>query len=213
MTQAISPESLKLELVAEIDAATQQETGKDVDVLIAEIAKTNFEHLSEEHKLDKIDKSNITKIKYSFTISSIVLAVVAVVAAIATILFSTGIFTPGTVTLAIVTGFVGISTSFNQLDSAIARYINFHKEEKQTSNRIDKLAKKIDAVKKLIGTRIDKIQYIDGEVRTKRAFEILSQVKKVNEFVKLIKKEIPAKITAFTVLDPSPLLKYVPQTT
>lgn len=208
MTSTIQLEDFKTELLMEIDSSTQEQSGKDIDVLISEISKINFKNLTEDYALYKDEKNSVSEVKYSFTLTSICFAVIAVIGAIATIIFSTGAFSPGAATLAVVTGFVGISTSFNQLDNAIARYLNFQKENKLSHNPIKKLADKVDTVKKLIAVRIDKIQYLSHELRMTRSFEILTQIKKVNEFVGLIKKEVPEKISYFGTLDPSPLLKY-----
>jgi len=201
---------VKAQIVQHLDVTTQEDTGHDIDVLIQDIAKTKFQNLALERKSDKLDKKNIQQIKFGFSITAIALAVVAVIGAIATIIFSTGVFTAGATTLAVVTGFVGISTSFNQLDKAIYRYINYHKEEKIEKTRINKLLKKINNVKTLITGRVNALEHItDKETRNTRCAEILAQIIKVNGFVKAIKEQVPSKINAFTVFDTSPLLKYV----
>lgn len=209
MAVELSPD-LKASVAHYIDSATQEDVGRDIDVLINEIAKTEFENLAKESVEDKLDKDRIRQIKFGFSVVAVALAVVAIIGAIATIIFAAGVFSPGTETLAIVTGFVGISTSFSQLDKAIYRYINYHSEEKVEKTRIKKLMKKIANVKSLITGRINTLEHIEEKaLKSQRCSEILGQIQKVNEFVKTIKDKVPRKIPSFGVFDPSPLLRHV----
>jgi hypothetical protein len=199
---------LKSQIINHIGAVNQDETGKDIDRLINDIAKTKFEHIAKENEIDKFDKRRIAKIKFGFSLAAVSLAVTAVIGAIATIIFSSGVLTPGAITLSVVTGFVGISTSFNQLDQAIYRYINFHNDKKAKNMRIKKLMNKINDVKRLLTVRINTIGFIgECDLKVSQGSNILTQIKRVNEFVRLIKEKVPEKITSFPVFDPSPLLK------
>ncbi len=191
-----------------IEQSTQEERGSDIDVLIGEIAETNFEKLDEEYQSDKLDKARFKKIKNGFMVASVVLAVVAIVATIAGIFFSSGVVTAGSITLALVSGMVGITASFNYLDSSIEKYMNYYRDQNVKKSRICSLKKKITNVTTLINTRIKDLQHIEKAKQQERGSEILDQIETVNGYIKQIKKNVPAKIMKFDVINASALAAF-----
>lgn len=209
MSSGVGAVGLKAEIYAHVDEVTQEERGRDIDLLIKEIGKTNFDKLSDEDEQDKLDSRKITNVRKGLVVASLALAVTALVCAVATIIFSTGAVSAGNETVAVVTGLMGITTSFKLFDSAMDRYIAFHQQEKAGLTRINKLENKITDVKTLLTKRVDGLEHLEGkEKAAERAAEVLSQIRKVNRFIKKIKEEVPEKILAFDVFDPSPLLQF-----
>ncbi len=194
-----------------IDKTTQVARREDIDVLIEEISKINFEKLSEEHVYDKEDKAKFKKIKYVLMVSSVGLAVAAVVASVVSIFFSAGTISGGALAVAAVSGLVSITTSFKQLDKTIERFISYFYSEYKGKTRFEKLQKKITNVSNLINKRVDGLINLKENLKITRANEILNQINRVNEFIKQIKTEVPEKIMKFNPLDPSPLLNHVGQ--
>lgn len=197
------------QVTSEIDNATQVQCGRDIENIISELGKTIFENIAKEHVDDKKSIRTTSGIKNVFNIAAITLACVAIVCAIAGIFFSMGFIAVGGQTLALITGFVGVTAAFGQLDNAIHRYINTKTKEKEETTRLEKLKVKVNIVKELIGSRIKTLDSLnDDAIKNERCSEILSQIKRINEFVMNIKANIPDKIASFQVVDASPLLKY-----
>lgn len=203
-----SSQSLKANIQQHIDYATQEECGKNIDTLIQEVSKTNFDTLAEEHNKEKKDRTNDANIRYWFTITTLSISAFAVVCAIASIVMTAGLITGGVQTVAIVTGFVGVTTAFTLFDKAVYRYLNYDIELKKKKTKIGKLEKKFDEIKTLIQERIKTLATIEAkEIKTKRTEEILNQIKRVNTLIERVKVEIPQKIIHFHYIDASPLMK------
>ena len=201
---------LKNQIIQNIDESTQVKCGRDIDTLIAEVAKTNFKQLSKEYHVERTDQVNDRRVKYLFTVSAIGLSVVAVICAIASMVFASGIFTVGVHTVAVVTGFVGITSAFTLFDTAVYRFLSLNSEEKKKNTIIATLEKKFNNIKDLIHTRINTLEFIEeAEVKNQRVFDILTQIKTVNSFMEKVKIEVPQKLTHFKSVDSSPLLQHV----
>jgi hypothetical protein len=201
---------LKAQITEHIDIATQIECGKNIDTMIEEISKTNFKNLSKEHQYEKNDRINDASIRYWFTVTTLALSALAVACAIASIIFTTGMFTAGIQTIAIVTGFVGVTTAFTLFDKAIYRYLNQSTDQKKKKTVINKLEKKFNEIKTLIRSRIKTLETIETtEVKILRTSEILEQIKRINTLINKVIVQVPQKIIHFSAVDASPLLKHV----
>lgn len=191
-----------------IDQTTQQSRGRDIDTLIEDIAKTEFDKLSDEYERDRVDKKTFKKIKAGLIVTSVILAVISVVAAVVSIFFAAGTVAAGALALAAASGMVSITTSFKQLDGSIEKFVAYYQADHLEKTSFYKLEKKITNVTTLINKRIDDIKHIDDDISTTRKQEILDQIMKVNGYISQIKEEVPQKIMHFDVLDPSPLTRY-----
>lgn len=206
MALAIDQQALRLQVEEAIDQSTQKARGSDIDLLIQEIADTQFDKLSEEYESDQLDKQKFKKIKAGLMITSVVLAVISVVAAVVSIFFSAGTIAAGSLALAAASGMVSITTSFKQLDGSIEKFIIYYKTDHLDKTRINKLKKKITNVSSLINKRIADLRSLGTNIRHLGAGEILDQIQRVNKYISQIKEEVPQKIMQFAPLDPSPLL-------
>lgn len=209
MTVKIQSDRLLENLSTAIDETTQAARGSDIDVLIGEISEIHFENLSEEYANDRSDKAQFKKIKLILMVTSVALAVSAVAVSVVSIFFSAGTLSAGALALAAVSGMVSVTTSFKQLDDTIEKFISYYYSEQKKNSRFQKLKKKITNVSKLINKRVSDLQHINGELKTSRVNEILTQIASVNDFIKQIKENVPKKIMKFDVLDPSPLLNHL----
>jgi len=135
-----------------------------------------------------------------------------VVASIVAVIFTTHVFAASATALAVISGITGITNSFNQLDNAIGRHIKYFKQDsiQHQDTKIETLEKNITSIKELIQTRIEMCSTIkDSEQKRIKGREILHQTTQINDFVRKIKSQIPARTRSFTPLDPSPLLLLV----
>lgn len=212
MPTPIVSSPLQTQVYAQIDRATQVDRGADIDRLISEIAKTNFQELPTEHAEDLKDDRNFQRMKKHMVIGGICMAVAAVVASLASIAFSAGTVAASALTLTAVTGMVGVTAAFNQLDGAIARYIAYGEKENEFG-RLDALKVKLKAVSELIGARVSDLPRLrDREIVQIRGYEILDQTSRVNNLIGRIKQQVPERIMSFPILDPSPLLEALEKT-
>lgn len=201
--------ALKAAISQHVVYATQEERGRDIDTLTADVARTRFENLAIEHRKDVLEGRKIIRVRFGMVLTSLTLGVIAVTCAVAMIFFSSGVIVAGGQTLAVVTGLMGMTTSFTQLDLAIGRFIEYHKEVRARLNRIDKLKNKITDIRALLDARIKDLEFLEpSDLKQSQCAEILVQVKKLNGFIHQIKEAVPARISSFPVFDPSPLLKF-----
>lgn len=192
-----------------VEETTQGERGDDINTLITDISRTQFQTLAEDLKKDKADQAHFQKVKKWFVIGSICFAVVAVIVAIVSMILSAGIFSAGVVTVALMSGSVGISASFGQLDKAIARLIEFSLEENQKNLRIPSLSGKIDVIRGLLNDRIEGLGDIEKKNVNSRIGEIFNQIKLLNTYIKQIKRQVPSEINLFPLFNASPLTAQV----
>ncbi len=205
MAASVKIQDFKTLLYDYIEFSTQEERGKDIDVLIDDIAKTKFDELPKECMRDKMDKVRFNQIKNRLMITSICLAIISTIAAIAGIVFSSWVASASSMTLAALSGIVGITTSLHHLDSSFDKYISYCQKDRKSKMQINKLQDKINDVATLIKAQISCLEHIDPTHKLQRAKEVFDQIKKVNGFIKSIKEKIPTKLMKLDVFDPYPL--------
>ncbi|MGA8164991.1 MAG: hypothetical protein WB791_08225 [Waddliaceae bacterium] len=207
-------ESLRANILVSIDQTMQIERGKEIDARIQEIQNViESSDLSQDYRTDQLSELQFKRIKKYLVYGSVVLAVAAVVATVASIIFAAGKVAAGALTLAIVSGMLSITTSFNGLDGTLRRYLEYMKEEKTENNRLNKVKKKISNVSTLIHSRIESLKNIPKEYIVDReeyivdrGQAILDQINRINACVTGVRQAVPERSMDFPWLDQFPLL-------